>query len=585
MTMSHHTAAPGVSPATGVGALRATGLLMRPKWLTARARATASVPGRGARWIVLGLLGAGFWWGVYAVLARLLRYFRDVPDLGPLLAAKLLGMILVGFFGILLLSNVITALSAFFLARDLDLLVAAPVRWPALYAAKLTETLISSSWMVALMTVPLVTAFGIVYAGGPWFPVIAVVVFAPFFLLPAVLGTAVTLILVNAFPARRTRDILSVVAVLSGAGLVMLLRLLRPERLARPEGFQSLTGYLEALQTPSAPWLPSDWTEQALMSWLTHTSTLRPFLMLWVATGVALAGGAALHRWLFPRGFTKAQEGASQGGTAVAANGTTRRVLYALLAPIGVRRRELILKELRVFFRDTTQWSQLLLLAVLIVVYVFNVKFLPLTGEGVSFFLRNVVPFCNLLLAGFVLASIAARFILPAVSLEGRTLWLLRSSPLAIQDLLWAKYWVGTLPLLILAVGIVTVTNTLLQVSDFIFAVTLLSIVLLTFAVSALALCFGTVFPQFETENAAQIPTSFGGLLYMMTAVTLLGAVVILEARPVYIHLAHHFTHTGSDPTDWEELVLGFGAAAALCIAATLLPIRVALKRLEAVER
>ena len=58
----------------------------------------------------------------------------------------------------------------------------------------------------------------------------------------------------------------------------------------------------------------------------------------------------------------------------------------------------------------------------LVVVYVFNIKFLPLRGEGMTFFLVNVVPFLNLVLAGFVLASIAARFIFPGVSLEGRTL-------------------------------------------------------------------------------------------------------------------------------------------------------------------
>ena len=88
-----------------------------------------------------------------------------------------------------------------------------------------------------------------------------------------------------------------------------------------------------------------------------------------------------------------------------------------------------MLKEVRVFFRDTTQWSQLILLAVLVMVYVFNIKFLPLRGEGMTFFLVNVVPFLNLVLAGFVLASIAARFIFPGVSLEGRTFWLLRIEP------------------------------------------------------------------------------------------------------------------------------------------------------------
>ena len=239
------------------------------------------------------------------------------------------------------------------------------------------------------------------------------------------------------------------------------------------------------------------------------------------------------------------------------------------------------MKEVRLFFRDTTQWSQLILLAVLVVVYVFNIKYLPLKGEGITFFLVNVVPFLNLVLAGFVLASIAARFIFPAVSLEGRTLWLLRSSPLAMRDLLWAKFWVGTLPLLLLALGIVVITDYLLQVSVFMFLVSVLTITLMTFAIAGLAIGFGTMFPQFETENAAQIPTSFGGLLFMMASICVIGGTIILEARPVYGFLSARAFHQSENPL---EMVLGFGAATLLCVASTVIPIRVALRRLEDTE-
>jgi ABC-2 type transport system permease protein len=217
-----------------------------------------------------------------------------------------------------------------------------------------------------------------------------------------------------------------------------------------------------------------------------------------------------------------------------------------------------------------------------VVVYVFNIKFLPLKGDGMTFFLRNVVPFLNLVLAGFVLASIAARFIFPGVSLEGRTLWLLRSSPMSVGDLLWSKFWVGTLPLLLLALVIVGVTDYLLQVTAFMFVVSTITIALMTFALAGLALGFGTLFPQFETENAAQIPTSFGGLLFMMTSIAVIGGVVVLEARPVYSYLsARAFGGTAAT----TEMIVGFGLAAALCFAATLVPIRMALARLQAIER
>ena len=553
--------------------------LLLPKWLTARARAVQGQNGRGARYAILGFVGLLFWIFVFGVLYRLLTYFRGVEEIGALLAGKLLGLMLLGFSSILLLSNVITSLSSFFLAKDLDMLVAAPVDWLRLYGAKLLETVIASSWMVLLVSIPLFTAYGVAYDGGFLFPFLVIAMMIPLFVIPAVLGSAVTLILVNVFPAHRTRDILSVIAVLTAGGIVLLFRLIRPERLARPEGFRSLVDFIAVLRTPSSPLMPSEWVQKSTMGFLGGTPDMLSLYLLWTTALASIVIGALLHRWLYMTGFSKAQESSQRvvmGGGRLAAFG--RR----LLSPFGILRRELVMKELRLFFRDTTQWSQLILLAVLVVVYVFNIKYLPLRGEGITFFLVNVVPFLNLVLAGFVLASIAARFIFPGVSLEGRTLWLLRSSPMAVRDLLWAKFWVGTLPLLLLALGIVGVTNWLLQVSDFMFFVSTMSIVMLTFALSGLAIGFGTMFPQFETENAAQIPTSFGGLLYMMASVVLIGSVVVLEARPVYGYVSARAFGTSADPT---EMVIGFGLAALLCVAATVIPIRMALTRLEAVER
>ncbi len=577
---------PRFTPITGMAAVTATAELpnpallhlLTPKWLTARARSVSDQKGRGARITILAVVAFIFWSVIFGVLYKLLFYFRGAAEIGALLAGKLLGLMLVSFFSILLLSNVITALSSFFLAKDLDLLVSGPVDWFRLYGAKLLETIIASSWMVALMSIPVFTAYGWVYNGGWMFGIFAAAVFIPFLIIPSVVGSAVTLLLVNIFPARRTRDILSVVAVLTAAGIVLLFRLVRPEQLARPEGFKSLVDFVAVLRTPTSPLLPSEWVQRAVMGILSNTPDWLAVYMLWATAAAFVVLGALLHRSLYVTGFSKAQE----SGQRWARSGILSRFMMRMLKPLGVLRRELVMKEMRLFFRDTTQWSQLILLAVLIVVYVFNIKFLPLKGEGVTMMLINIVPFLNLVLAGFVLASIAARFIFPGVSLEGRTLWLLRSSPMSMQDLLWAKFWVGTAPLLILALAIVGVTDYMLKVSPFMFMVSTVTIVMMTFAISGLAIGFGTLFPQFETENAAQIPTSFGGLVFMMASVGVIGGVVILEARPVYGVISATAFGTELNPV---ELVFGFGAAFLLCVLATIIPVRVALTRLEAVER
>jgi len=551
-----------------------------PKWRTAltRARQERDEGGRG-KLVVLLVVGGIFWAAVFGVLFKILLYFRNTEEIGALLAAKMLSIALLSFASVLLLSNVITALSSFFLAKDLDLLVSSPVDWLRIYLAKLLETLVASSWMVALMAVPIFTAYGVVYHGGLWFAPIALAAFLPFVVLPAVAGSAATLVLVNVFPARRTRDLLSIIALGAAAGVILLFRIIRPEQLARPEGFSSLMGFIAVLKAPTSPWLPSEWASRAVMGYLTGHPDWLSLYLLWTTAGVVVVGGAWLHARLYHTGYTKAQEGAER----FVRGGFWDWSLGSVLAPLGPARREFIRKDLRLFFRDTTQWSQLILLAALLVVYLFNIKALPLfRGEQVPFFLVSVVSFLNLGLAGFVLASIAARFIFPAVSLEGRQMWLLRSSPLELRAMLWSKYWVGTVPLLVLALAITVLTNVLLRATIFMMAVGVGTILLLTLAISALALTFGALYPQFETENAAQIPTSFGGLVFMMATIGLLAIVILIESVPVYGYLRSAFNqeplHVG------PFMVFAFGLAAAVCISATVIPLKIALRTMERYE-
>ena len=554
--------------------------VLQPKWRTMlqRVREERARGGQG-KLVILVLVALGFWLAVFGVLYKILKYFRGVEELGPLLAGKLLGLVFLSFIAILVLSNVITALSSFFLAKDLDLLVSAPVDWLRIYLAKLAETLMHSSWMVALMVVPILAAYGVIYRGGVLFTPYALLAFVPMLVLPAVVGAALTLVLVNLFPARRTRDLLSLVALFAAGGVILLFRIIRPERLASPEGFRNLLDFLTVLRTPTSPFLPSEWTTQAIMSFLLGHPDPLPLALLWTTAAAFVTLGAMLHRELFASGFTKAQEGAER----FVRGGVWAWTVSTLLASLPVAKREFVLKDIKLFFRDASQWSQLILLAVLVVVYLFNIKALPLhRGEEVGFFYVTLVSFLNLGLAGFVLASIAARFIFPAVSLEGRHMWLLRSSPLDLRALLWSKYWVGTLPLLVLALLLTGLTNVLLQVGPFMMVMGLVTICGLTFAMAAMALGFGALYPQFETENAAQIPTSFGGLVYMMATVALLGAVIFALWQAVYVYVRAVYQRV---PVVVDAgMIFWFAVAAGICVVATVVPLRVGLRKMESFE-
>jgi ABC-2 type transport system permease protein len=556
--------------------------LLQPKLLMQRRR----LGGEGSQFrvIVLGLVGVIFWAILFGIIYRMLMYFKAAAGIGDVLALKLLGLILLAFLSILLLSNIISALTSFFLARDLELFAAAPIDGLRMYFARLLESMSHSSWMVLLVLLPVFTAYAVAYRAGFMYIAVAIPTLAAYLVLPGVVGAALTLVLVTVFPARRARDLLALLALFGAAGLVVLFRLLRPEQLMRPEGFRDLVDFVAALETPQSMWLPSEWAAESLMAALGvgfGAGDYFPLLLLASTAAAFLVLGGYLHERLYREGFSRAQEGAEQ-----LSNATQRVRLERTLGRLPVTARSLVAKDVRSFFRDTTQWSQLILLGVLVIIYIYNVKVLPLwSGEEVGFFLINVVSFLNLGLAGFVLSAIAARFLFPAISLEGRTLWLLKSSPMDLRALLWSKYWVGVLPLLILALALTTGTNIILRVGTFMMVLSLISITVMTFAIGSLALGFGAMFPRFDTENSAEISTGYGGLLFMMSAVAYLGLIVMLQAWPVYSVLDARYRNLPLTSGQITGLIVGLGLALAISIAVIFIPLRIAVQRIEDIDR
>ena len=153
-------------------------------------------------------------------------------------------------------------------------------------------------------------------------------------------------------------------------------------------------------------------------------------------------------------------------------------------------------------------WNQLAYLA-LIVVYVYNFSVLPIGGAVGTFYLQNIIAFFNLALAGFVMAAIAVRFVFPALSLEGKTFWVLKSAPVPLRRLWWSKFWVGLLPLLVLGELLVCITNHFLNVSAFMMVLSAATLFFLTFGIVALGLAVGVAYPNFTAEHSAKIATGF----------------------------------------------------------------------------
>ncbi len=531
--------------------------------------------------LFMGGLGFGFGFALFALSARVLVYFQSVEMIGDLLAKELLGMVLLTFFSLLIFSNVITALSTLYLSKDLEFCHSAPVSVETLFVSRAFTTFLNSSWMALLFAAPIFGAYGYVYAPGLGFYVSLLHLMTALGLISAGLGILVTMVLVHIFPAQRTRDVILLLSILMVVGLYLLFRFLRPERLVDPETALSVMQYVSALKAPDSPYLPTHWITEILWGRLAGREgegELFHVLLIW-STAMALV---VLNIWMagliYFDGFSKAQEAKKRlmGG---------RRMLDLLIRGITKPFRPdlsvMMAKDIRIFFRDNTQWSQLLLLFALVVVYVYNFKVLPLHKSPLPLdFLQNGLAFLNMGLAGFVLAAVGVRFVYTAVSAEGQAFWIIRSSPMKLKRYLWGKYFFFLVPMVLLGLVLIVVTNYFLDATRFMMVLSSGTIVLMVFGIVSLGIGFGAMYPRFDHENIGQVATGFGGLLYMMVSALFIGAVVVLEAGPVYLLFMSEMKARPISSMERIYMTLSFLGVLVLNLAAILKPMGLGHKAL-----
>ncbi|HJX33873.1 MAG TPA: hypothetical protein VJ373_01725 [Desulfatiglandales bacterium] len=485
--------------------------------------------------IIMVFAGIIFWGLMFILSTRMLIYFQSIEVIGDLLAHHLLSMIFLTFFSLLIFSNIITSLSNLFMSADLELCHSSPSSLKEIFLSRSIFTLIDSSWMVMIFGLPVIMAYAYVYRPGSGFYLSLIHMGFAVSIIATGIGILFTMIMVSIFPAHRTRDIIMLLILFMIVALYIMFRLLRPERLVDPDAFFSVMQYLTALEAPDHPYLPTHWITEALWTYLkasTGENNLFNVALLWSTAAAIVVINIWVAEAIYLKGFSKSQEARRRLGT----RGILDLTIDYLKRPLGHDLASVMEKDIRHFFRDNTQWSQLILLTALVVVYLYNFSVLPLERSPIRLeFLQDVISFLNLGLAGFVLSAISVRFIFPAISSEGKSFWIIQSSPLSMERLLWGKFFIYIIPMLFLGEILIIVTNYLLNVTAFIMFLSSVTMFLEVFAIVAMGIGFGAIYPNFKHENIAQVPTGFGGLMYMIFSAIFIAVIIILEAGPVYI--------------------------------------------------
>ena len=474
--------------------------------------------------IVLSLI---FWAAVFCL-------FYDAFNFIDSMHAEVMSLLFNTFFSALMVmmifSTAILMYGGLYRSGESSFLLTCPLRAEAIHTHKFTEALWFSSWGFILLGSPMLIAYGIV-RNAPWsFFIMLLPFIVTFVVIPASIGSILCMLVVAGLPRLRLHA-LSISLAFAAIGIVWILWATFgavQSQLLTAAWFEETLSRLAMTEQVFLPswWLSSGLLDAALRGEsrdLTYKSTLEALKFL----GVILANALLLSllaswtaRWTYRKGYSNLQ-----------AEVPIRRhrqlfwldeLLSRAGSQIGNPIRLLLVKDLQVFRRDVTQWSQFVIFFGLLGLYFYNLRSFNYTHVYAS-----LIGHLNLAVVGLILSTFTTRFVFPSISLEGRRFWILGLLPIHRDQIVWSKFLFSFVGSLVPCLGLILLSDSMLGLPLGTVFVHLTCCLALCGGLSGIAVGMGASMPNFRESSPAKIAAGFGGTLSLVLSAMFIILIVI----------------------------------------------------------
>ncbi len=503
----------------------------------------------------------GFLSGGYYVFFRIFKYLGTVEIIGPAIMARTIEMILFVFFIMLLFSNIISSFSTFYNNQELHFLFSLPVIPTTIYLAKLFENAIYASWATLAIAIPLIFSYGISNNANILFYPVSFLCFFVFLIIPSALSAIIIFIFVLLFPRLKPKNIIFISLFFIVVLILLYIKIGNPEllRIFETENERELLMFAANLTTVGGIYLPSTWLGNIFKNFVSpnHTGYIYILLLILVALSCVMLS-YLIAESIYHKSFLLIAE---QGEKEI-----KKKSLLGQFQKNPIR--TFLSKDIILFIREPTQWVQLAIFVILLVVYIFSLRRTPIYF-GFSVW-RTIVSFANFAYVSFVIATLGVRFIFPVLSLEKKGIWLIKTSPFSLTRVIIIKYIFYGLVGIILMESLLLFANLFIRTEPVIFYFSLFIGLFVALSLISINLGMGCIFPQFNEDNPSKIASGSGGIISALISIGYIALVIIIFSAPVHNYLISHYWGRN---LNLRIIILSFVAFIILNFATIYLPI------------
>ena len=216
---------------------------------------------------VITLFVVGYWVAGYAVFRLGFMQLAEVPGLQVILLDRMLYLFFAFLFVMLVFSNMIIGYSTIFKSQETQWMLTLPVRSLDVFRWKLLETTLLASWAFLFLSAPLMLAYGVTRHVGGWFYLKVFLLFIPFTVIPAALGSIVILMVARYLHRRLFKWVLFGVGAVGLACAVFFLKPMQAEDMEPAQMRAALQKLLHNTRVTERPMLPSYWLASSMIAW------------------------------------------------------------------------------------------------------------------------------------------------------------------------------------------------------------------------------------------------------------------------------------------------------------------------------
>lgn len=463
-----------------------------------------------------------------------MTYLVEDVKIGMFLLHRFLFVVLFIFFMTVNIGNIVVSYSTLFKSREVEFFITRPISFAKIFLIKFLDNFFYSSSTLLLMVSAALTGY-VSYLGLPWYfiPIAVIVIILPFMFTAGTLG-AITLLLIMRLASKfGIKLVLISLASMYATSVILFYIFSSPVQLVTNvfTYFPNLDSHFGFLENPAIKLLPNHWVADSLY-WISsgkiYAAGWYVYLLIVVATSFLLFAIFLGKTWFYKTWLVFLN---LSNELSTKKKGNVKK-LYSFekkssLAPV---REALLKRELLLFIREPSQWTHFLVMTFLITIFIFsisNVNVMILNAYNI--YLKTIVYLIIYLFNVFLIASMSLRFIFPLVSLEGESVWKIRSAPINYKKLMLTRLFIYFS--IIFTIGQILNIVSNVQFSFVFTSISQLNTAFATITLVSLNFGMGSAYVNYKEKSPIRVASSQGAsLTFLLTFIYLTFLIILLFA-------------------------------------------------------